>query len=137
MPRRPVPRPTPLTEPWWAAAAQGRLVIQHCPRCATYLHPPEPICPRCHGSDLVFRDVSGRGRIYAFTTMTQPRVEGFEDALPLSCIAVELEEQPGLCVLTNLVGAPGEPVVGADVEVTFEPIGDGVVLPQFRLTPRA
>ena len=48
---------------------------------------------------------------------------------------VELAEQKDLLLVSNLQGdAPaGETPIGRDVEVCFEPIGDGFVLPQFRL----
>jgi hypothetical protein len=63
--------------------------------------------------------------------MYEPRVVGFEKWVPFTCVAVELEEQDGLLVLANLLDAePGDDV--DEVEVVFESIGDGVVLPQFR-----
>ena len=30
MPEKPVPHPTELSQPYWDAAAEGRLVIQRC-----------------------------------------------------------------------------------------------------------
>jgi uncharacterized OB-fold protein len=120
-----------MTAPYWDAAKQGVLAIQYCPACALYQHPPDAACPSCHSTALEFRPVSGRGRVFVTSTMYQPRVVGFEDSVPFTCVAVELEEQPELLVLTNLVDAgPDEPV--DEVEVTFEPIGDGFSLPQFR-----
>jgi uncharacterized OB-fold protein len=136
--RRPVPQVTSLTAPWWEAATRKKLAVQFCQNCDTYLHPPEPICPHCHQSNLSLREVSGRGRVLSATTMSQPRVQGFEDYAPFTCIAVEMEEQVGLVVLTNFVGDEGpepEPEVGTPVEVTFETIADGVALPQFRRAP--
>ena len=67
--------------------------------------------------------------------MRQARVIGFEDMIPYACMAVEIDEQPGLLVVGNLVEADPESVrVGMRVEVRFEPIGeDGMMLPQFAL----
>jgi hypothetical protein len=60
--------------------------------------------------------------------------DGFDG--PFACIAVELDEQPDLLVVTNLLGAPPEDaVVGRRVRVCFEYLADDVVLPQFELDP--
>ena len=66
--------------------------------------------------------------------MHDPGIRGFEDAVPFAIIAVELDEQPGLLVLSNLLDAPPEQaVIGLHVEVDFEPMEGGFVLPQFRM----
>jgi uncharacterized OB-fold protein len=67
--------------------------------------------------------------------MTEPLVPGFETALPLAVIAVELNEQEGLVVVSNLVGFNGADVeIGSRVQVTFEELPDGGgTLPQFEL----
>jgi len=45
---------------------------------------------------------------------------------------VELEEQAGLRLTTNLVGcAPADVAIGMPVRVVFEDAGDGVFLPLF------
>lgn len=74
------------------------------------------------------------GSIYEFTVIRDSRIAGFEDATPFVCVAVELDEQNGLLVLTNLVNCDWtEASVGRRVEVTFEQIRGGFVLPQFVL----
>jgi uncharacterized protein len=132
--RPPVPAPSELTRPFWDAAKDGRLDIQRCSNCSLFIHPPEPQCSRCHSSRLAWSPVSGRGTIYGFTVMHVPLVEGFEDVVPYTCVAVELEEQPGLIAAGNLIGSPPDSaMVGAAVELVFEEIDDGYRLPQFRL----
>lgn len=133
--RRPRPVPTALTNGFWEAAARRELSIQRCRRCARRFHPPVPVCSRCHSEELGFEPVSGLGTISAYTVMTEALVPGFEPGVPLVVIAVELDEQDGLVVVSNLVGSAGTDVpIGARVEVTFEELPDeGGVLPQFRL----
>ena len=132
-PLRPVPVPTALTEPFWAAARGRKLAIQQCLPCRRYNHPPLPMCPQCHSTRLAFQAVTGRGSVYEYTIMRDYRVQGFQDAIPYACVAVELDEQPGLLVVGNLVEAPVDQArVGLPVEVTFEELGDGFLLPQFR-----
>lgn len=138
-PTRPIPIPTPLTQPYWDAAKERKLVIQRCQDCWTYFHPPTPNCLECYSTNLAFEPVSGKGRILARTIMYDPRIRGFgEDVVPFAVIVVELDEQPRLLVVANLLEVPAdEAKIGRRVEVDFEPIGEGFVLPQFRLAETA
>ena len=66
--------------------------------------------------------------------MSRARIRGFADSVPFVIIAVELDEQPGLLVMSNLLRVPpGDAVIGRRVEVEFEPIEGGFALPQFCL----
>src|SRR4051812_28880518 len=126
-PNRPVPVPDERTQPFWDAAGENQLVIDRCDDCGLYSYPPPPICPRCHSSRLTFQPVSGRGTIYAVTINHYPAVKGLQDKVPYAVIAVELEEQPGLLFLADLVNAPASTAtVGLPVEVTFEPLEGGL-----------
>ena len=130
---KPVPQPDPVSEFYWEGAREGSLLVQRCAGCGFLLHPPDVVCPRCLSADLVPTPMSGRGVIYAFTTARQAFDAAFIEDLPYSLALVELEEQPGLRILANIVGvSPEEVTGGAAVEVTFEERGDWA-LPQFRL----
>jgi uncharacterized OB-fold protein len=60
-------------------------------------------------------------------------VAGFIGEPPYAVIAVELDEQPGLLVISNLIDADTtQAVVGTRVALTFETRADGTQLPQFR-----
>jgi uncharacterized protein len=108
-------------------------VIQRCQACGFYLHPPGVVCPRCLSESLVPTEVSGRGQVYAFTVARQAFDATFASSVPYLIALVELDEQPGLRMITNLVGATADAVTSsARVEVTFEPRG-AWNLPQFRL----
>ncbi|WP_063824959.1 Zn-ribbon domain-containing OB-fold protein [Nocardia pseudovaccinii] len=132
--RRPQPVPTELTRGFWDAAARRVLSIQRCRNCGQRFHPPVPVCSRCHCEKLRFDPVSGLGTIYAYTVMTEALVPGFAAGIPLVVAAVELDEQEGLVVVSNLVDFGGTEVpIGARVEVAFEELPDGGgTLPQFR-----
>jgi uncharacterized OB-fold protein len=81
-----------------------------------------------------WKQVSGAGVIYGYTVMHQPLVSGFEEAVPYNVIAVELDEQPGLLLTGNLIGdASVAPKVGSRVELVYEEIAEGFMLPQFHL----
>ena len=56
-----------LTRPFWEAANEGRLVIQHCTACDRLQHPPGQSCQRCGSkAALAWKEMSGRGRIYNY-----------------------------------------------------------------------
>jgi uncharacterized OB-fold protein len=131
-PDRPQPRPDDLSRPFWEAAAAGRLEIQHCEDCGYYNHPPKPLCDRCNSPALAYLEVSGRGRVYSYTTNHQKNVAGFEPAVPYTNLIVELQEQPGLLLISDLAGRDASWVrIGAPVRVTFERLSDAITLPQF------
>jgi hypothetical protein len=133
-PSRATPEVTDLTRPFWDAAREGRLAIQRCADCAHYNHPPRTACDACLSTNLAYVDVSGRGAVWSFTVMRQKSVAGFEDAVPYLTALIELDEQPLLLLVTNLPGAdPATLRIGDRVHVAFEPLGDGLMLPQFSL----
>ena len=132
--KKPLPAPDELSQPFWEAAKQHRLVIQRCQDCGYFNHPPRPACDACQSQQLQFEPVSGRGTIYSFTVMHQPNIAGFEDQIPYVNIFVELEEQPLLFMVSNLSGSEKDKVrIGGRVEVHFEDVNDEITLPQFRL----
>ena len=73
--------------------------------------------------------VSGRGTVYSFTINRQKWSPDLE--VPYVIAVVELEEQHGLRLLTNIVDCPVEEVaIGTPVEVSFEERG-AAFLPMF------
>ena len=63
--------------------------------------------------------------------MHESYMRGFDP--PYLIAQVQLDEQPGLRLTTNLVECePGDARIGMAVEVTFEDRDDGVAVPQFR-----
>lgn len=130
--QRPVPIIQPETDAYWDGARQGRLVIQRCAACATWVHPPRFTCPACLAADLVPTDTSGTGTVFSWSVMHQRGVPGFDDDIPYAVALIELAEQPGLLSVGHVLDcAPEELAVGLPVEVTFEDRGD-VALPQWR-----
>ena len=130
---RPLPVADDLSQPFWEAAKQHRLVVQRCRECGYFNHPPRPACDACQSQQLQFEPVSGQGTIYSFTVMHQPNVAGFEDQIPYINILVELEEQPLLFMVSNLPASDLDKIkIGGQVEVYFEEVDPDTTLPQFR-----
>lgn len=131
---RPVPAPDDVSGFYWAAAAQHRLVLQRCRSCQQLQYPPEICCLHCQFDDLELAEASGHGVLYSYAVVERALHAGFLDALPYVVALVELDDQPGLRILTNLVGVPPgtELRCGMPVQVSFEERG-AVTLPQFQL----
>lgn len=117
---------------YWEAARQHQLKIQRCNSCSTYIHPPMPVCAKCHSRQLHPEQVSGKGVVYSFTVVRHLFHPGFADVMPYILALIELREQANLRVLTHIVECrPEDAHVGMEVEVVFEDRGEHTV-PQFR-----
>jgi uncharacterized OB-fold protein len=106
------------TRPYWTAGEAGELRIAHCRTCQRYIHPPEQDCPACR-SALEFVAVSGDGTVFTYTVAHQQ----FHTDVPTPFVIalVELLEQPGLRLVTNIVDCDPEALVsGLPVHVRFE-----------------
>jgi uncharacterized OB-fold protein len=97
------------------------------------VHPPGPICPVCRTRTLEPTPVSGRATVASYTVNHQPWIPGFDP--PYVVAIVEIDEQPSVRLMTNVVGCPPEDVeVGMLVQVVFEQYED-VWLPLFEARP--
>ena len=87
---------------------------------------------------MTFVSVSGRGIIHARSIVEAPVVIGFEEDVPYVCLVVELAEQKGLLLASNLIVAdPYEARIGRPVELAFHTDPDGFIRPIFVLTEEA
>lgn len=132
---RPLPAPDEVSRFHWDAAARNRLVLQRCRSCARLQYPPEVCCAHCQSEEFEPAETTGLGVIYSYAVVDRPLHAGFVDRLPYVVVLVELNDQPGLRILTNLVDVPPGTRLscGMPVEVVFENRGS-VTLPQFRLS---
>jgi uncharacterized OB-fold protein len=129
-PFRLLPQITPENEHYWKGGARGELTFLRCEECRTYVHPPAPVCPGCLSKRLAPDVVSGRARLLTWTVNHHPWIPGFDP--PYVIAIVEIEEQRGLRVTTNLVNCtPDELRMDLPVQVLFEERDEGVFLPLF------
>ena len=129
---KPMPRPESvnLTKPFWEAAQRHELVCQRCTSCANWIFYPREQCPTCFSQKLEWAPVSGRGRIYAYTIVSQPADRAFEPDAPYVYAIVQLDE--GVRMPTNIVGiAPDDVAVDMPVTVVFDDVSPEWTLPKF------
>jgi uncharacterized OB-fold protein len=133
LPIRVLPALTPENQHFWTGGAQGELRFLCCAGCRHLIHPPAPICPECLSRKLEVAAVSGRGVVHTYTINHQVWYPGM--IAPFVIAIVELVEQPGLRLTTNLVNCPVERVkIGMPVRVVFEN-RDPVWIPLFEPAP--
>jgi uncharacterized protein len=133
-----IPRPevalTPLSRAFWTGGATGELVIQRCRGCQAWLHLPRERCPRCGSGHLGFDATSGKGTLFTYTVIHHAYREGL--IVPFVIGLVELPEQTGLRVTSNVVGCGSDDIfVGMPLHVVFERQKDDIYVPLFEPTP--
>lgn len=122
--------------PFTAAAFQQYLQEQklagsRCKTCDEMFMPPRAICPRCHGEDLEWAEVSGKGKLAAFTSIyiapsAMTRL-GYGREKPYVAGIVQLEEGPMLSARIIGVDAnhPESIEIGIPVRAVFIEEGEG------------
>ena len=122
----PIPQITDENGAFWTGGRDGELLIIRCTSCGYWIHPPTPRCPHCLTDAVEPQAVSGRGTVYSYTINRQAWVPGLE--VPFVIAMVELDEQPGLRLMTNIVDCPTEEVeIGMPVEVAFVERGEAFI----------
>jgi uncharacterized protein len=125
--------------PFWEAVRAGRLVVQECRRCQALRFPPRPFCS-CLSDQARWREMSGQARIWSWCISHGPTLASFASRTPLAIAVVELDENPLVRMIGNVLDVGGAPVtessglrVGAAVTVEMVAITDRVTLPCWRL----
>ncbi|AZG45754.1 thiolase C-terminal domain-containing protein [Gordonia insulae] len=129
-PQRPLPQLTLANEFYWTSGADGLLRIQECTSCGELLHPVQPVCRYCHGSDLGHRVVSGRATLAGFTVNHRFALPGLSPPYVIAQVAIVEDDR--IRLTTNIIDCdPDDLYLGMAVEVSFLHVGD-VWLPLFR-----
>ncbi len=124
---------------FWAGTARGELLVQRCGSCDTPRFPPRPMCPVCRSIDVRWAPVSGHGTIWSFVVPHPPLLPAYAELAPYNVIVVELDEDPTLRMVGNLVTGPDGAIneidpatieIGAPVRVVFSRVED-VALPRW------
>lgn len=129
--------PTPVPDfdatEFWAGCNRGELMMQRCAQCKKFRWLPRPMCPSCHSLEREWVKVSGKGKVYSWTIITHPVHPAAVSRVPYNVVQVQLDEDPELILVSNLVGIGNEDIrIGMAVRVEFEEHETGVKLAKFR-----
>jgi uncharacterized OB-fold protein len=128
----PVPIVDSDSAPFWEYANARELRVQRCSACGELRYPPRPMCPGCGSLDSTWERLSGLGNVYSWVVAYHPVHKLVVDKVPYTILLVQLDEGPRM--VSRLVGpAPGTIREGLRLEVVFEPIADGFLVPHFRV----
>lgn len=131
----------PLDSAFWAAARDGRLVIQACGTCGTRRFPPRPMCPACQSEHVTWQDDPGSATIWSFATPLPPLLPAFEAMLPYVTVIGALDSDPAIRIAGMAVGGDHNPTgltaadvrIGQPVSIGFIAASDNCALPVWRL----
>lgn len=117
------PAPTPETEHYWSAAAEGRLLIKQCRSCDRPHFYPRALCPFCFSRETEWRQAEGVGTVYSFSIARRAQV-------PYVVAYVTLAEGPTM--LTNIVDCLADTLhIGQKVRLVFKSSENGQPVPMF------
>jgi uncharacterized OB-fold protein len=121
----------PLAGPFFQAAAEGRLVVQHCNRCDALRWPPLSGCPECRSRDTTWVDVRPTGTIWSFVVYHRAFSASLKDEVPYTVAMVPLDEGPYL--VGRLIDREKPPQVGDRVNAEFLDV-EGVPTVRWRIS---
>ena len=136
-PRRPVPNPDRDTAQHFAAAARGELALPRCDDCSGFHWYPSKRCPACGSWNVNWATVSSRGSLYSYTIVGHPLGSWFADRVPYPMGLVELDDAPGVRLVTDIVDVDCSEVhIGMPLEAEFDKLTEDVGLVHFRPATR-
>ena len=117
------PAINPGDQPYFDAAAQGKLMLKKCNDCGELHHYPRALCPFCFNEKIQWVEAKGKGTLYSYSVMRRAEV-------PYAIAYVTLDEGPTM--MTNLVECDFDRLkIGQRMKVVFTPTDGGAPVPTF------
>jgi len=107
------------------ALAKHTLMGTTCRNCGRLFLPPRPMCPNCFSDDMVWTEVTGRGKLTAFTiifiTPTAMIDAGYGRENPYIAGVVQLDDGPAISaqILGMDPSASADIAIGTPMEAVF------------------
>lgn len=125
----PAPTPDQLSEAYWAALAERRVMVQECPACGRRRFLRLPSCPYCAAEGGVDVEAAGTGVVYSFVRVRRALTPATVDEVPYCVATVDLDGggrlfarvEPPEAVEIGLVVSPRFVDHDGWTELRFEP----------------
>src|ERR1700741_4584208 len=102
-----IPVPDSLSQPFWDAVNQRRLVLQHCTACDRLQYPPQQTFQVCNSpAGLTWQEVAGKAHIAASIVIEDGRLNRRMPDQPYNLAMVTLDADPRGNFYSNLPGQP-------------------------------
>ncbi len=88
----------PYVKKWYDFFEEGKIMGLKCNRCGSYEFPPVTVCNNCSGTELSWVEMSGEGKLVAFTLNPYPDPP-FADFAPFYYGTVVLKEGPSYATM--------------------------------------
>jgi len=119
-----------LTQPFWVAASDRRLVRPFCGSCQQSFFVPQLACPRCYSESWTYAESAGQGYVYSYSVVH--RAPSPEHLPPYVVAFIDLDNE-GWYMMSNIIGCPPETVhIGQRVSVCYVDRENGLIVPQFQ-----
>jgi uncharacterized OB-fold protein len=127
---KPLPDPTPATQPFWDALREHKLRLQRSKKAKKAIYYPRNVSPYGPKDELEWVECSGKGTVYSFTIARRPTAPQWNDDGDYAIAIVEIDE--GARLTANIVNCPPEAVrIGMKVKAYFQDVTPEVTLLQF------
>jgi uncharacterized OB-fold protein len=103
-------------EQFYKFMADGKLMAAKCQKCGKLHLPPRPICDECYGQDFVWVEVSGKGKLLAYSIIHVAPPQ-FQALAPYTVGIVQLEN--GL-KLPGMISGVQENKLTVDMELSID-----------------
>jgi uncharacterized OB-fold protein len=114
---------------FFAAAKKHQLVVRACASCGATLHLPRAYCYHCGSFDTRWVGASERGTLFSWTTVEHQIHPGYD--VPYTIVLVDVDAPPAVRLTGNIKGRPALEI-GMPMEVWWDEVGDGVVIPNWK-----
>ena len=110
---------------------EKKLMGSRCQSCGALHLPPRALCPVCHGGEMQWEEMNGKGKLVAFTTIhiapTAMIEAGYGRDKPYCAGIVQLDEGPAISaqILGVETTQPEQIAIGTPLKVTFIERGEG------------
>ena len=129
--KKPLPKPSKWSRPFWEGTKQHKLLLKKCKRCGYIDHPPYLYCTSCMGEECEWIEASGRAILYAYAVNTYAVPFPFWDDMPYVLALIELKEGPRM--ISNIIDCDIKDLKnGMELEVVFEDVSEDITLPKWR-----
>jgi uncharacterized OB-fold protein len=120
-----------LTAPFWAAAREGRLVVQRCARCGYLRWVPGPLCNECQQSGGDWTELPPQGRLVTFAEYHRAFDKSFASDVPYAVGLIQLTAGPRMYGKLTALVETGD--IGRPVHAVFEAVTPDVTLVRWEL----